>query len=244
MHSYPNVGYESDQLPTKLGNVANFSLDAAWSVYPSSDYASTTDATALAALDTKADVALDMFLDLDPARASNASAANVEVMVWQAVWGGVWPIGYYAPNDDAPSYTLDGAEYRLFVGHNQQYQKQLVYSWVPAQGNLDSVSADVFPLVRYLYGLGNVTEDYYLGLVQFGSETVHATQNVTFDVQHASMSLDVVSSTARPTKTRGPGGATASSKGAAGRAVPAPTLTGWPVAAAAAAGMAVAAMAA
>jgi len=108
VHSYPNVGYESIQLPTQLSNVKSFQLNASWAVYPSDQYSATTDINALEAIGTKADIALDMFLDADQNIATNASAAAYEVMVWQAVWGGVWPIGYYTPTDGAPEHVLDG----------------------------------------------------------------------------------------------------------------------------------------
>lgn len=88
-----------------MSNVKSFQLNASWSVWPSDDYSATTDIAALTAIGTKADIALDMFLDSDSTVASNASAAEVEVMVWGAVWGGVWPIGYYEPTTGAPEYN-------------------------------------------------------------------------------------------------------------------------------------------
>lgn len=100
--------YESIQLPTKLSNVKAFQLNASWSVYPSSSYSAKTDTDTLTSLGVKADIALDMFLDEDETKAGNASAAAYEIMVWQAVWGGVWPIGYYEPTDGAPEHVLDG----------------------------------------------------------------------------------------------------------------------------------------
>ncbi|GAB7355556.1 hypothetical protein MBLNU459_g6030t3 [Dothideomycetes sp. NU459] len=195
VHSYPNVGYESAQLPTQLSNIKSFVLDGEWAMYPSDSAVATTNDTALNALGVKADIALDMFIDINNVTSMNASAALLEVLVWQSVWGGVAPIGYDAPPTNI-SYNLSG---------NQQGQKQLVYSWVPSV-NQNSINADVAPLISYLYDLGNITSDMYLGLVQFGSETVHATQNITFNVKSASMSLDVIS--ARATST-------SSSKGAA-----------------------------
>lgn len=108
VHSYPNVQYESIQLPTQLSNVKGFQLNASWAVYPTDTYSATTDVDALNAIGVKADIALDMFLDEDPVKAVNASAAAYEIMVWQAVWGGVWPIGYYTPTDGAPEHVLDG----------------------------------------------------------------------------------------------------------------------------------------
>ena len=91
-----------------MSNVKSFQLNASWAVYPSDSPSETSDITALQAVGTKADIALDMFLDVDEKTSTNASAAAYEIMVWQAVWGGVWPIGYYTPTDGAPEHVLDG----------------------------------------------------------------------------------------------------------------------------------------
>jgi xyloglucan-specific endo-beta-1,4-glucanase len=184
-------------------------------MYPVSDPSPPNSTTALAALACKADIALDMFLDANNLTATNASAASHEIMVWQSVWGGVWPIGYYTPSTDAPTYNLSGVEYQLFTGRNQQGQKQLVFSWVPTVYQ-ESVDADVFELVTELIRIGNVTDDMYLGLIQFGSETVHATEPVQLEVKDVQMSIGVSSSrTASPTAT-----STSKSKGAGDRFMP------------------------
>ncbi|KAM3085786.1 hypothetical protein ACMFMG_002847 [Clarireedia jacksonii] len=168
-------------------------------MYPVSDPTPANTTTALAAIVCKADIALDMFLDSNEVTSTNASAASHEIMVWQSVWGGVWPIGYHTPSTDAPTYTLNGVEYQLFAGRNQQGQKQLVFSWVPTVYQ-ESVDADVFELVTELIRIGNVTDDMYLGLIQFGSETVHATEPVQLEIRDVQMSIAVSSSrTASPT---------------------------------------------
>lgn len=110
VHSYPNVGLESVQLPTTLGNVASFNVSAAWDMYPSDDPDAANKTTALNAIGTKADIALDMFIDSNNVTSMNASAAAFEVMVWSAVWGGVAPIGYQTFNAESPKYTLAGVE--------------------------------------------------------------------------------------------------------------------------------------
>ncbi|PQE30280.1 glycosyl transferase protein [Rutstroemia sp. NJR-2017a WRK4] len=215
VHAYPNVGYETIQLPTPLSNIHTFHLSASWSLNPVSDPSPPNSTTALAALNCKADIALDMFLDANNATATNASAASHEIMVWQSVWGGVWPIGYYTPSPNAPTYNLSGVEYQLFTGRNQQGQKQLVFSWVPVVYQ-ESVDADVFELVEELVRIGNVTSEMYLGLVQFGSETVHATEPVELQVKDVQMSMGVSSSrTASPSST-----STSKSKGAGDRFMP------------------------
>ena len=111
VHSYPNIGLESYQLPTTLGNVKSFQVSAAWDMYPEADPDAANKTTALEAIGIKADIALDMFIDLNNVTSMNASAAAYEVMVWQAVWGGVAPIGYQTYNTaDAPKYNLSGVE--------------------------------------------------------------------------------------------------------------------------------------
>lgn len=64
----------------------------------------------------------------------------------------------------------------------------------------------------------------YMGLIQFGSETVHASANVTIEMKSAYMSLDVKS--ARPTT------ATATSTSKAGAWGSMPTITSLPMVAA------------
>jgi hypothetical protein len=188
-------------------------------MYPSAQPDAVNKTEALMAIGTKADIALDMFIDSNNVTAMNASAAAFEVMVWSAVWGGVAPIGYQTFNRaDAPKYTLAGIEYALYSGFNQQGQKQAVFSWVPAE-NQNGIDANLWELVTYLVNAGNLTADMYLGLIQFGTETVHATQNVTFEMQKAQMDLAVVSQ--KPTTTKGSPPATAgASKGAAFHVAP------------------------
>lgn len=76
-------------------------------MYPADAPSTTTNDTALNALGVKADIALDMFIDVDNVTSTNASAALLEVLVWQGVWGGVAPIGYDSPPTNI-SYNLSG----------------------------------------------------------------------------------------------------------------------------------------
>ncbi|ESZ94303.1 hypothetical protein SBOR_5299 [Sclerotinia borealis F-4128] len=201
VHAYPNVGYQSIQLPTQISNIDTFHLSGSWSFYPVGQESASDMTTALNAVGCKADIALDMFLDNNNVSSTNASVATHEVMVWQSVWGGVWPIGYYDPPTGAPEYKLGDVTYQLFSGHNQQGQKQAVFSWVPTVYQ-QSIDADISELVKELVTLGNITADMYLGLIQFGSETVHATEPVELQMKDIEMSLGVSSSrTASPTAT-------------------------------------------
>jgi len=218
VHSYPNVGLESVQLPSRLDNVKSFNVSGAWDMYPTADPNAANKTEALMAIGTKADIALDMFIDGNNITSLNASAAAFEVMVWSSVWGGVAPIGYQTFNAESPKHTVGGVEYSLYSGFNQQYQKQAVFSWVPAE-NQNSIDANLWELVTYLVNAGNLTSDMYIGLIQWGTETVHATQNVTFEMQKAQMDLSVIKQ--KPTTTKGSPPATAgASKGAAFHVAP------------------------
>lgn len=78
-------------------------------MYPADSAVATTDDDTLNSLGVKADIALDMFIDKDNVTSTNASAALLEVLVWQGVWGGVAPIGYDSPPTNI-SYNLSGVE--------------------------------------------------------------------------------------------------------------------------------------
>lgn len=211
VHSYPNVGYQSAQIPTQISNIKSFHLSGSWSVYPSSSAPlSGSEATdALNAIACKANVAVDIFADKNKVSSTNASMATHEIMIWQNSFGGVWPIGYYEPPTGAPEYNLSGATYQLFSGFNQQGQKQAVFSWVPKVYQ-ETIDMDVSELLNELVRIGNITDDLYLGILQFGSETVHAAEPVEFQMKDIKMSIGVSS-----TQTASPTAKTTSSKGAA-----------------------------
>lgn len=69
---------------------------------------------------------------------------------------------------------------------------QSVYSWYPSTNLTTLSNVDVSPLIHYLWRHNNISEDIYLGLVQWGSEAVHSQKgsNVTFDAR--SIMIDVV----------------------------------------------------
>lgn len=120
---------------------------------------------------------------------------------------------------------------QLFSGYNSDGRQQAVFSWVPVE-NQDSVNADVFELVNYLVenDSANVTDSMYLGLIQFGSETVHATKNITFEVKEAYMNLEVISARATPSTSSKGSSATSTSSGAANAMMPAITNFAFPAA--------------
>jgi xyloglucan-specific endo-beta-1,4-glucanase len=49
-----------------------------------------------------------MFLDADPHRAMSTTKAAFEIMIWQAAYGGMRPVGWTDVTADAPTVQLDG----------------------------------------------------------------------------------------------------------------------------------------
>lgn len=94
--------------------------------------------------------------------------------------------------------------------------------------NLDSINADLSELVRIVTASGNISDSMYLGLIQFGSETVHSPKNITLEMKSARMDLQVNS--ARPTPKTSKGSATATSSGFGNAMLPTITSFAYPVA--------------
>lgn len=77
---------------------------------------------------------------------------------------------------------------------------------------------------------GNITDTMYLGVIQFGTETVHATSNVTTEFKSIYMDLEVNSAKATPTSSKGSSSATSTSKGGAMGMMPTVTSFAYPIA--------------
>ena len=63
-----------------------------------------------------------------------------------------------------------------------------MFSWL-SPNNITDFNEDISPLLQYLYKNDLVPASLYLGAVQFGSETFHATSNVTFSVNDFSINM-------------------------------------------------------
>jgi hypothetical protein len=61
----------------------------------------------LGSLDLRANVALDLFADLDPNAAQSEIQASYEIMVWLASFGGALPIGYSRNSGCLTQYVGD-----------------------------------------------------------------------------------------------------------------------------------------
>ncbi|KAF2085971.1 glycoside hydrolase family 12 protein, partial [Saccharata proteae CBS 121410] len=186
VHSFPSVILNSELFPLSISNLSSLTLNASWSIYPGDSFTAETDGANLATIDTVADVALDMFLDDDGDQAGNASIASTEIMIWQAAYGNLQPLGWDTVSDDPPVVELAGVNYTLFQGNNAN--GQAVFSWVP-ETNLSSIDTDLYPLMSYLLDGGYIPDSIYLGRMQFGSETMHSSQNMTFMVDYLEMNI-------------------------------------------------------
>ena len=114
VHSYPNAGLNNTVLPIQLSDVSNLNLALNWTMGPSTapsagntTIASPIDTEGLRALDAKANVAVDMFLDADPQKAKSSVMATYEMMIWIGSVGGAQP--FHSINiSNPPTYNLNG----------------------------------------------------------------------------------------------------------------------------------------
>ncbi|KAE8444317.1 hypothetical protein EG329_000627 [Mollisiaceae sp. DMI_Dod_QoI] len=164
VHAFPNIKLQSDQLPLQLSNLSHLNISASWSMFPSS-----SSDVSLDAIDAAANVVVDMFLDQDPVTANSTTLPKYEVMIWIGAFGGKKPIGFSSKIKHPPTHSLNGTQYTLYSGANNN--GQFVYSWL-APTNHKMIS-----------------ESNYLGIVQFGTETFHSSSNVTFSAQDFNLSI-------------------------------------------------------
>jgi xyloglucan-specific endo-beta-1,4-glucanase len=106
-----------------------------------------------------ADVSYDAFISSSD---STSAAHNYEVMIWLAALGGAEPIGYGTP---VASPTIDGVTWNLYEGPNTW----TVFSFV-ATSEITDFSGDVMNFFNYLIDNFGVPSDYYLQVIQAGTE--------------------------------------------------------------------------
>lgn len=106
-----------------------------------------------------ADVSYDAFISSSD---STSAAHNYEVMIWLAALGGAEPIGYGTP---VASPTIDGVTWNLYEGPNTW----TVFSFV-ATSEVTDFSGDVMNFFNYLIDNFGVPSDYYLQVIQAGTE--------------------------------------------------------------------------
>jgi xyloglucan-specific endo-beta-1,4-glucanase len=83
-------------------------------------------------------------------------------MIWLAALGGAEPIGYGTP---VASPTIDGVTWNLYEGPNTW----TVFSFV-ATSEITDFSGDVMNFFNYLIDNFGVPSDYYLQVIQAGTE--------------------------------------------------------------------------
>ncbi|KAK3504390.1 concanavalin A-like lectin/glucanase domain-containing protein [Neurospora crassa] len=189
VHSYPHVKLTAPGLPTPLSNISALVLSAQWSMGPGSKPrpARVVDHDGLTNDGTSANVAFDMFADRDIAKALSEQTAETEIMIWVGKFGHAEPLGFDANmTKTCFTQTIGDAEFVLYQGHNERGTD--VFTWV-ASANQTTFTAEVSPLLQYLWRNGLVSAKSHLGLVSFGSEAYHSEGTVTFSASEFDMDL-------------------------------------------------------
>ncbi|KAK4175519.1 concanavalin A-like lectin/glucanase domain-containing protein [Triangularia setosa] len=188
VHSYPHVKLTAPVLPVTLSNISAMHLTSKWSMGVGSTPAPrlSVDTKGLADLDVTANVAFDMFADRSAEKSVKETMAETEIMIWLGRFGHAQPLGW---NENRPriSLTLGNVEFTLYYGKNQRGTN--VFSWVATENAL-SLSAEVSPLLQYLWREGLVSAGSFVGVVAFGSEAFRSVGDVTFSATDFDMVLD------------------------------------------------------
>ncbi|CAP68354.1 uncharacterized protein PODANS_7_3370 [Podospora anserina S mat+] len=219
VHSYPHVKLTAPALPVTLSNISAMHLTGKWSMGAGSTPAPrlSVDTSALADLDVTANVAFDMFADRNADKSVKETMAETEIMIWLGRFGHAQPLGW---NENRPriSLTLGNVDFTLYYGKNQRGTN--VFSWV-AEGNALSFSAEVSPLLQYLWREGLVSAGSFVGVVAFGSEAFRSVENVTFSATDFDMVLDTGAAPTLPPEEL------PKSKSGAARAAPDTRAASW-----------------
>ncbi|KAK0610866.1 concanavalin A-like lectin/glucanase domain-containing protein [Immersiella caudata] len=189
--SYPHVKLGSPQLPVSFQSIRNFNVMVEWELGLSSsrtgkqsDFA--VDAASLTKTRTVANVALDIWADVDPHLASNEEEARIEIMVWPGVMGTVQPLEW-GDGTSPWQATIGDDHFTLFQGSGPRGQN--VLSWMP-NTNKTLFDHDVTPLVRYLWENKLVPRDAHVGTVSLGMESFYSTDPITFSAHNLSLAIN------------------------------------------------------
>ncbi|KAH7333128.1 concanavalin A-like lectin/glucanase domain-containing protein [Rhexocercosporidium sp. MPI-PUGE-AT-0058] len=180
VHSFPNIKLNSADLPLQLSNLSSLNITASWSMTAASQ------SKTLDEIDTAANVIIDMFLDPSPVSANSTTLPKYEIMIWLAEFGGKRPIGFSSSIKKPPHYSLNSTDFTLYSGPNSN--GQFVYSWLGST-NITDFDEDISPLLHYLWRHKLIDDSNYLGVVQFGTETFHASSNVVFSAHDYNLSI-------------------------------------------------------
>ncbi|KAK4210678.1 concanavalin A-like lectin/glucanase domain-containing protein [Rhypophila decipiens] len=188
VHSYPHVKLVTPSLPVPLSNISALLLSTKWSMGVGSKPLRLldVDSSGLSSQSTTANVAFDLFADLDPERARDEKLASTEIMFWLGMFGYAQPLGYGKNKECFASLVIGDAEFTLYQGRNERGTN--VFSWV-SNTTRTSFAGEVSPLLEYLWRNGLISGETNIGLVSFGSEAFISSGNVTFSATDFRISL-------------------------------------------------------
>ncbi|KAK0716394.1 concanavalin A-like lectin/glucanase domain-containing protein [Lasiosphaeris hirsuta] len=190
VHSYPHVKLGSPLLPLQFHDIGSLQVNAEWGMNldagPTPAPNLTLDTAGLTKTQCRANVALDIWADVDPAKAGNETVAGMEIMVWLGVFGDVQPLGWDKKSHNAPRLKLGDHSFTLFVGSAEAGRS--TYTWMPDR-NYTSFSHDISPLIQYLWKNKLVPADAYIGTVSFGSESFFASDPIAFTAESLLMNI-------------------------------------------------------
>ncbi|KAL7915450.1 glycoside hydrolase family 12 protein [Trichoderma velutinum] len=195
VHAFPNIQVDSDVFPAAISSISKVDVDLAWSYGIGNETTVAASLADLTADNLNTNVAIDMFIDSDKTAAQNPSKAKYELMVWFAAFGpATQPIGF----DQAPlsTQTLDGNQFNLYAGVNQQ--KQNVLTWY-TKTPVEKFNGDISPLINSLFKLTAAAVDLpksgdYLGYLALGSEAFYVDKTVTLYVPKLSIDIEAAAS--------------------------------------------------
>ena len=222
VHSYPHVKLGSPLFPRRFRDIASLHINAEWGMGRGGGPKAATnlivESDGLAKSQCVANVAFDIWADLDPVLASNESAAGIEIMVWLGAFGPVQPLGWdNKTSRSRPQFRLGDNNLCVYIDQSLHpsgrpadvgYISTLfegsasvgrsTFTWMP-DTNYTHISQDLSPLVQYLWKNNLVPAEAYVGTVGFGSESFFSLDPITFTAR--SLSLNVTSEGVAPVFT-------------------------------------------
>ncbi|KAF5384308.1 hypothetical protein D9615_003098 [Tricholomella constricta] len=119
----------------------------------------------------RANVAYDIWTGVPSTGNPASSASSYEIMIWLSGLGGIQPVG----SQIASGISLAGHTWNLWRGPNGNWQ---VLSFVNAQGEIPSFSADLNVFFKYLVANHGVAPTQYVQAIQAGTEPFTGTANL------------------------------------------------------------------
>lgn len=110
--SYPHVKLVTPSLPIPLSNISALLLSAKWSMGVGTKPTRLlgVDESGIASQSTTANVAFDLFADIDPELAKDEKTASTEIMFWLGMFGYAQPLGYGRDKACFASLVIGDAE--------------------------------------------------------------------------------------------------------------------------------------